>query len=222
MSDNNNKNVFLNSKSKPSNRHTNNKKQEPNLTNNRFSNDIGKNTMREIEEKKKEFNAHDEELFPSLLNDYDLYTVSKTNKHNQNIISYKDITKNKETSIKIETDEIEPGWINLFRDENNKIIKMYGKMTPECLEIERKEYEKKEIKERDELYQFLRELEFNRNLRKELFGDIQDFYDPLKDRFYTKENDIVLYTGNDSHDSDTEGSNYDNQETDYTNDDNYL
>ena len=153
--------------------------------------------------------------------------MSKTNKNKNKdtnlVISYKDIAKNKEKSIKIETDEIESGWVSLFKDENNKIVKVYGKTTPECLEIERKEREMKERREIEETNRFFRELEYERNLRKELFGDIQNFYDPLKDRFYTKEKDIVIYLPNDLSDSDTEGSNYDNQEpNDYLNDDNYL
>lgn len=218
-------NIFLNSKSKSSNNQiNNNSKQDNSLRSNRFSNEIGKNTMREIQEKKKDLDVNNEELFPSLLNDYDLFLVSKTNqKSKSNIVSYKDIAKNKETSIKIVTDEIEPGWINLFRDENNKIIKMQGKTTPECLELERKEQEAKAKREINETEYFLRELEYERNLRKELFGDIQEFYDPNKDPFYKKEKDIVIYTLSDLSDSDTEGSNYDNQENgDYLNDDNYL
>lgn len=213
-------NIFLNSKSKSSNNQTNNK-EETSLRNNRFSNEIGKNVMREIQEKKKELDTNDKELFPSLLNEYDLFLISKTKQKNKTI-SYKDIAKNKETSIKIETDEIEPGWVNLFRDENNKIIKMQGKTTPECLELERKERELREKREINKTEIFLRELEYERNLRKELFGDIQEFYDPNKDPFYTKEKDIIIYTIGDLSDSDTEGSNYDNQENDYLNDDNYL
>lgn len=214
-------NIFLN-KSNNHNNHNNQQKQDNGLRNNRFSNEIGKNTMRENEQKKNGFNAT-EELFPSLLNDYDLFMISKTNKNNKNhTISYKDIAKNKETSIKIETDEIESGWVSLFKDENNKIVKVYGKTTPECLEIERKERERKEKMELDETLRFLRELEYERNLRKELFGDIQEFYDPRKDKFYTKEEDIIIYIANESNDSDTEGS-YDNQDTfDYTNDENYI
>jgi len=217
-------NIFLNSKLKSSNNQTNNNnKQDNSLRSNPFSSEIGKNTMREIQEKKKDLDVNNEELFPSLLNNYDLFLISKTNRKNKaNIISYKDIAKNKETSIKIETDEIEPGWVNLFRDENNKIIKMQGKTTPECLELERKEQELRMKREINETENFLRELEYERNLRKELFGDIQEFYDPNKDPFYTKEKNIVIYTLSDLSDSDTEGSNYDNQENDYLNDDNYL
>lgn len=219
-------NIFLN-KSNNQTKQEKNSNDGHSLKNNRFSNEIGKNTIREkkeLEEKNKGFNAT-EELFPSLLNDYDLFMMSKTNKNKDtnHAISYKDITKNKEKSIKIETDEIEAGWVSLFKDENNKIVKVYGKTTHECLEIERKEREMKERREIEETNRFFRELEYERNLRKELFGDIQDFYDPLKDRFYTKEKDIVIYSPNDLSDSDTEGSNYDNQEpNDYLNDDNYL
>jgi hypothetical protein len=176
--------------------------------------------MREIQ-KKKEFDTNDEKLFPSLLNDNDLFLISKTMQKNKTI-SYKDIVNNKETSIKIETDEIEPGWINLFRDENNKIIKMQGKTTLECLELERKEKEFRDKRQINETEFFLKELEYERSQRKKLFGDIQEFYDPNKDPFYTKEKDIILYTIGDISDSDTEGSNYDNQENYYFNDDNYL
>lgn len=223
----NKSNVFLSKLNHQNNQSNNSQNKQENgnsLKNNRFSNDIGKNTMREkteIEQKKKGFNPT-EELFPSLLNDYDLFVMSKTNKNLNNTISYKDITKNKEKSIKIETDEIEAGWVSLFKDNNNQIVKVYGKTTPECLEVERKEFETKERKELDETNLFLRELEYERNLRRELFGDIQNFYDPLKDKFYTKEKDIVIYSLGDLPDSDTEGSNYDNQDIDYLNDDNYL
>lgn len=222
----NKNNIFLNKYNIETNDNVKKNTNENSRMNNRFFNEIGKNTMREKtenEEKKKGFNST-KELFPSLLNDYDLFMVSKINKKKQkDIISYKDIVMNKETYIKIETHDIESGWVSLFKDENNKIIKVYGKTTPECLEIERKAQEIKEKKEQDELSHFLRELEYERNLRKELFGDIQDFYEPLKDIFYTKEKDIIIYTTRDFNDSDTEGSNYDNQDNfDYMNDDNYI
>ncbi len=218
----NKSNVFLN---KYNNQTKQEKEKEPNdnhsLKNNRFSNEIGKDKKRE----NKEFNAV-EELFPSLLNDYDLFMMSKTNKNKNkdaNNISYKDIANNKEKIIKIETDEIEAGWLSLFKDENNQIIKVYGKTTPECLEIERKEREMKEKKELEDMNRFFKELEYERNLRRELFGDIQDFYDPLKDKFYTKEKDIIIYNQNDMSDSDTDCSNCDNQDpNDYLNDDHYL
>jgi len=215
-------NIFLNNKTNSSN---NNKKQNNNtenqLINNRFSSEIGKQTKRE--NKIKEINTNDAELFPSLLNEYDLYNVSKTIKKTQKeIVSYKDITNNEQKSIKIETDEIEPGWVHLFRDENNKIVKMYGKTTPECLELERKELEVKQKREKEDLDLYLNEIEFERNLRKELYGDIIEFYDPLKDKFYKKEKDIVIYSANDLSESDSEGSydNHDNNE--HFNDDNYL
>lgn len=211
-------NIFLNNKTTTNNAHKNNN-QEEQLSNNRFSSEIGKQTKRE--NKLKEINMNDAELFPSLLNEYELYNVSKTIKKTQPVVSYKDIT-NEENSIKIETDDLEQGWVHLFRDENNKIIKIYGKTTPECLELERKEREIKQKREREEFNLYMNEIEFERNLRKELYGDIIDFYDPMKDKFYTKEKDIVIYTANDLSESDSEGS-YDNLDNnDYLNDDNYL
>lgn len=212
-------NIFLNNKTTTTNAHKNNK-QEEQLSNNRFSSEIGKQTRRE--NKPKEINMNDAELFPSLLNEYELYSVSKTIKKTQPIVSYKDITNNQEKSIKIETDDLEPGWVHLFRDENNKIVKLYGKTTPECLELERKERELKQKREREHFNLYLNEIEFERNLRKHLYGDIIDFYDPMKDKFYTKEKDIVIYTANDLSESDSEGT-YDNHDNnDYLHDDNYL
>ena len=220
-SKNNSKNnIFLNNKTTTDNAHKKNNNQEEQLSNNRFSSEIGKQTKRE--NKTKEINMNDVELFPSLLNEYELYNVSKTIKKTQQVVSYKDITNNEEKTIKIETDDLEPGWVNLFRDENNKIIKVYGKTTPECLELERKEREIKQKKEREEFNLYMNEIEFERNLRKELYGDIIDFYDPMKDKFYTKEKDIVIYTANELSESDSEGSYDIHDNTDYLNDDNYL
>lgn len=215
-------NIFLNSKLKLYDNQVNNNKQENSIRSNRFLNKMGRNSMREIKEKKKEIDMTDEELFPSLLNDHELFSISKTKQKETNGILYKDIVSNKETSIKIESYEIEPGWVKLFRDENNRFIQMQSKITPECLELERNKMAQMDKRKFNEIKFLLREIEYERNLRKELFGDIQEFYDPDKDPFYTKEKDIVLYTSGDLSDSDisdndTEVS-YDNQD----NDDNYL
>ncbi len=217
-------NMFLNNTKLPPQTETKTyeDRNKDNLRNNRFSNEIGKSRMRENE---KKIDTNDSELFPSLLNDYDLFLLSKAVKKQDqsSAVSYKDITNNKETSIKIETDEVEAGWVHLYRDEHNKIIKMYGKTTPECLEIEGKDNEMKKKKKENEIKSLFNQIEYERNVRKELYGDIINFYDPLKDRFYTKEKDIVIYTVSELSDSDTEGSNCDiNDTNDYLNDDVYL
>ena len=195
-----------------------NNKNNDSLRNNRFVNQIGKNTMREIQEKRDGFNANNTELFPSLLNELNLLTISKKNRKKQDIISYKDIANNTEKSYKkIESDEVDPGWVHFYRDEDNTIIRLDGRPTETWLELERKEIKNKKEKEKDELNHFLKEIEDEQNLRKELYGDIYKFYDPNKDKYYTKEKDIILYTSTETFDSDTEsndnnedGPNYDN------------
>jgi len=232
MSENNQKikknNIFLNNKppDKPNDKNNNqnnnsytntneykNDKNNDSLRNNRFLNEIGKNTMREIQEKRDGFNANNTELFPSLLNQLNILTISKNNRKKQDIVSYKDVTNNTEKAYKkIETDEVDPGWVHFYRDEDNKIIRLNGRTTEECLELERKEIKNKKEKEKDELNHFLKELDDERILRKELYGDIYKFYDPNKDKYYTKEKDIILYTSNETFDSDTEGSNDNNED----------
>ena len=229
MSENNKKqkktNVFLNNKpnDKPNQKNNifkndfkndnKNDKNNDSLRNNRFVNEIGKNTMREIQEKNDGFNANNTELFPSLLNELKLLTISKKNRKDQDIISYKDIANNTEKSYKkIESDEVDPGWVHFYRDEDYKIIRLDGRSTEAWLELERKEIKNKKEKEKDELNHFLKEIEYEQILRKELYGDIYKFYDPNKDKYYIKEKDIILYTSNEAFDSDTEGSNDNNED----------
>jgi hypothetical protein len=225
MSENNQKqkktNVFLNNKpnhnpNEKNNIYKNDYKNDKNndsLRNNRFVKQTGKNTMREFQEKRDGFNANNTELFPSLLNELNLLTISKKNRKKQDIISYKDIANNTEKSYKkIESDEVDPGWVHFYRDEDNTIIRLDGRPTETWLELERKEIKNKKEKEKDELNHFLKELEDEQILRKELYGDIYKFYDPNKDKYYIKEKDIILYTSNETFDSDTEGSNDNNED----------
>jgi hypothetical protein len=171
------------------------KNDKPNT--NIFANEIGKQVK---DEPKREININDDELFPSLTSDI----IIKKNKK-QNTISYASIAKKENIHKKEVTSDVDSGWVHLFR-ENGKTHFLYGQTTPACLEIERKYNEYKIKKERDELNLFFRELEEERNLRKELYGDIIDFYDPKKDRFYTKEENIVIYGLDDLSDSDTDSA----------------
>jgi len=211
----NKNNMFLNQK-------TNDVKKDIDksiLYENRFYKD-GVDRARE-REKDKDVNINDSELFPSLLNDLDLFIVSKKNKK-QEQISYKDIANNICKPHKEETDEVDPGWVYIYKDSNYKIHFLYGKKTETCLEIERKELAARKKKEIDELNEYIREKEEDRLIRMELYGNYYNFYKPETDKYYTREEDIVIYTANsnDVSDSETEGSNYDNE--DYINDDTYL
>jgi hypothetical protein len=212
----NKNNVFLNQKQNDMNKHKDNKISfEKNTNKNRFSNDGSRI------EKEKEVNINDSDLFPSLLDDFELFVISKKIKK-QEEISYKDIANHfYKPHKKEETDDVDPGWVFLYKDLNHKINFLYGKKTEKCLEIEIKETRIKKKKELDELNTYIRDIEEDRLLRMELYGNYYNFYRPEADKYYTKEENIVIYTSNSSDlsDSDTEGS---CENEDYINDDNYL
>jgi hypothetical protein len=186
------KNIFLtknkdNYKDKYKSNENNNK-----LKTNIFANEIGKQVK---EVPKREINVNDEELFPSLTDNINVKQNKKSN-----TISYVSVAKReKMTPNKELAYDVEPGWVHLFR-ENGKTHILYGPTTLPCLEIERNRIKK----ENDDLKKYLDELEEERNLRKELYGDIIEYYDPMKDRFYTKEENIVIYGLDELSDSDSE------------------
>lgn len=200
-------NMFLNDKNDKHDRNnTHQKDSRNNLKKNIFSNEIGKNIASESKPK-REIDIKDDEIFPSLIETPILNKKSKTKQSSSgDYVSYLSIAKQEESTKKDITYDVDPGWVHLFRGDDNKIHFLYGPTTEKCLELEKKEYELKLKKERNELYTYLEELEYERHLRKELYKDICNFYDPRNDKYYTKEEDIVIYTLNDMSDSDTEGS----------------
>jgi len=220
------KNRFLNNESKKKDSKkidkdgfTQKEKEDHKLKTNIFSNEIGKNVLKE-NQVKREIDINNDELFPSLLDDSITYISKKKTKTKSDTehgyTSYLSIAKREESTKKEITYEVDPGWVHLFKTDDNKIHFLYGPTTEKCLELEKKEYEAKLKKERNELYKYLEELEYERHLRKELYKDIYNFYEPSTDKYYTKEEDIVIYTStsNDLSDSDTEGS-FDYNENDY-------
>lgn len=209
-----NTNIFLNNKINESKQNYNNNNANK-LRTNLFSNQIGKNTLTNNQDK-REIDINNDELFPTLTQESVYISKKSKTKTSDDYISYLSIAK-QEKSIKKETTyEVDPGWVHLFKSEDNKIHFLYGPTTEKCLELEKKEYELKIKKERNELYKYIEDIEYERNLRKELYKDICNFYDPNKDKYYTKEEDIIIYTSNDLSDSDTEGS-YDYHDNDYDN-----
>ena len=210
-----NTNIFLNNQSKQKDNQPINK-----LNQNRFANEIGKH-IEPIQ--KREININNIELFPSLIDDLTLLSISKANKKNTKTeITYANVAKNVIEVEKNITYDVDPGWSHLFRGDNGQIKRLDGPMTDEWFRMETKIIDERKKKQEMEFARYFKEMEEDRLLRIELFGDFQDFYDPRKDPFYTKEEDIIIYTGNDQSDTDSEGSNYDQDQGDYLNDDNYL
>ena len=198
-----------------------NEQHEQQMKSNIFANEIGKTNIHLTQsEKKREIDINNSDLFPDLINDFNQMSISshilkKIKKPASTSISYADITKNKEEVKKTITYDIDPGWVHLYM-ENHQIKKLYGPETEKGLELERKEQELKRKKEIDEWNNYIKKIEEDRYLRKEIYGGHYDVYDPNTDIYRIKEKDIILYTSNEASDSDTEGS-YTNEyiENDY-------
>ena len=158
---------------------------------------INKDTKETKETKNKTIDINNDELFPELNNQsYSLSSLSslslykqKKKANKQNNIDFLSALQCSETIKREIYDDIDPGWVVMYFDENKQIRKEYGPSTgiTEKLEKERIEKYKKEI------HELFEEREREIQERIELFGD-ERLYKPELENYKEPE----IYYGNES------------------------
>lgn len=176
-----NNNIFL--KKTKNNKDNYNKK---NLFINEYDNDT---------DNENNININNDETFPELSHSHShSHNIYKQN----NNIDYRKAILQSNDNIKKNDDDIEPGWVLMYFDQNKKIVKKYGKSTGILEKINQEKFLNyiKDIKQ----FFYNREKEILQKI--ELFGDERLYkpeleYEDDSDIYYDNESENEDYSFND-------------------------